>query len=135
MSSHREAQITGVLTALDQLRCPHRILAPQSPEAAGLVKWIETGFPFLYTQIDWSKVLYRRCLEWQTVDDLVAQGAVCVGEAGAGGTLGGGMQDNIYIPKASHEACGVTIDPFQARALKEAVLGRTISTAGFGPIA
>ena len=64
-----------------------------------------------------------------TVDELVRQGAVCVGEAGAGGTLGGGMQDNIYIPKAVKEAYGVEIDPFQARALKEAVLGRTISTS------
>jgi imidazolonepropionase-like amidohydrolase len=64
-----------------------------------------------------------------TVDELASQGAVCVGEAGAGGTLGGGMQDNIYIPRAVVEACGVQIDPFQARALKEAVLGRTISKA------
>jgi imidazolonepropionase-like amidohydrolase len=62
-----------------------------------------------------------------TVDELVRQGAVCVGEAGAGGTLGGGMQDNIYIPKAVRDTCGKEIDPFQARALKEAVLGRTIS--------
>ncbi len=62
-----------------------------------------------------------------TVDELAVQGAVCVGEAGAGGTLGGGMQDNIYIPKAIKGACGAEIDPFQARALKEAVLGRTIS--------
>lgn len=64
-----------------------------------------------------------------TVDDLVAQGAVCIGEIGAGGTLGGGMQDNIYIPAAVKERSGVQIDPFQARALKEAVLGRTISPA------
>jgi len=61
-----------------------------------------------------------------TVDELVAQGAWCVGEVGAGGTLGGGMQDNIYIPAAVKERSGVQIDPFQARALKEAVLGRTI---------
>ncbi len=61
-----------------------------------------------------------------TVDDLVAQGAVCIGEIGAGGTLGGGMQDNIYIPAAVEERSGVRVDPFQARALKEAVLGRAI---------
>ncbi len=64
-----------------------------------------------------------------TVDELVAQGASVIGEVGAGGTLGGGMQDNIYIPNAIRERCGAQIDPFQARALKEAVLGRTIDPA------
>jgi imidazolonepropionase-like amidohydrolase len=64
-----------------------------------------------------------------TVDELVGQGAVCIGEIGAGGTLGGGMQDNIYIPAAIKERSGVEIDPFQARALKEAVLGRKIDPA------
>ncbi|MGQ0570033.1 MAG: hypothetical protein ACT4P5_10975, partial [Armatimonadota bacterium] len=64
-----------------------------------------------------------------TVDELVSQGAVIIGEVGAGGTLGGGMQDNIYIPNAIKERSGVAIDPFQARAIKEAVLGRTIDPA------
>jgi len=64
-----------------------------------------------------------------TVDGLVGQGAAVIGEVGAGGTLGGGMQDNIYIPAAVKERCGAQIDPFQARALKEAVLGRTIDPA------
>ncbi|MDR7417735.1 MAG: amidohydrolase family protein [Armatimonadota bacterium] len=64
-----------------------------------------------------------------TVDELIEQGAVCIGEIGAGGTLGGGMQDNIYIPAAIAERSGVQVDPFQARALKEAVLGRTINPA------
>jgi imidazolonepropionase-like amidohydrolase len=39
------------------------------------------------------------------------------------------MQDNIYIPNAVKARSGVQIDPFQARALKEAVLGRTINPA------
>jgi len=64
-----------------------------------------------------------------TVDGLVGQGAAVIGEVGAGGTLGGGMQDNIYIPAAVKERSGAQIDPFQARALKEAVLGRTIDPA------
>jgi alpha-D-ribose 1-methylphosphonate 5-triphosphate diphosphatase PhnM len=64
-----------------------------------------------------------------TVDELVGQGAAVIGEVGAGGTLGGGMQDNIYIPNAVKARSGVQIDPFQARALKEAVLGRTINPA------
>jgi hypothetical protein len=64
-----------------------------------------------------------------TADELVAQGAVFIGEAGAGGTLGGGMQDNIYIPEAIKARYGVQIDPFQARAIKEAILGRRIDPA------
>lgn len=64
-----------------------------------------------------------------TMDQLVAQGAHVIGEIGAGGTLGGGMQDYAYIPKAIHAACGRTVDQFQARALKEAILGRTIDPA------
>jgi len=64
-----------------------------------------------------------------TVDELVAQGAAVVGEVGAGGTLGGGMQEYQYIPAAIAERCGVRIDAFQARALKESVLGRTIDPA------
>lgn len=61
-----------------------------------------------------------------TVDELVAQGAAVIGEVGAGGTLGGGMQEYMFIPNAIRERCSAQIDPFQARALKEAVLGRTI---------
>ncbi|MGH2376394.1 MAG: amidohydrolase family protein, partial [bacterium] len=64
-----------------------------------------------------------------TADELVAQGARVIGEVGAGGTLGGGQQEYLYIPKAVKERSGLQIDAFQARALKEAVLGRTIDPA------
>ena len=71
MRTHSEAQIPKVLTALDRLRCPHRILDPQAVEAVLSVEWIEAKFPFLYTQIDWSKVPSHSCVPWQAVDDLV----------------------------------------------------------------
>lgn len=64
-----------------------------------------------------------------TMAELLAQGARCIGEIGAGGTLGGGMQDYAYIPAAVLKAADVAIDAPQARALKEAVLGRTIDPA------
>ena len=64
-----------------------------------------------------------------TIAGLLAQGARCIGEIGAGGTLGGGMQDYAYIPAAVKERTGVTVSQGQARALKEAVLGRTIDPA------
>lgn len=61
-----------------------------------------------------------------TVEELVEQGAICVGEVGAGGTLGGGMQENVYIPDAFQRLTGLRMEPLQARALKDAVLGRRI---------
>lgn len=64
-----------------------------------------------------------------TMAELLAQGARCIGEIGAGGTLGGGMQDYAYLPAAVQKAAGVAIDAAQARALKEAVLGRAIDPA------
>lgn len=64
-----------------------------------------------------------------TMLELLAQGARCIGEIGAGGTLGGGMQDYAYIPAAVRARSGVEVDAGQARALKEAVLGRRIDPA------
>lgn len=64
-----------------------------------------------------------------TVADLLASGARVIGEIGAGGTLGGGMQDYQYLPDAIERACGVRVDKHHARAIKEAVLGRSIDPA------
>ncbi|MBM3451376.1 MAG: amidohydrolase family protein [Armatimonadetes bacterium] len=65
---------------------------------------------------------HRTC----TVDELVTKGAKVIGESGAGGTLGGGMQDNFYIPDAIEKLVGFRIHPLEARAIKEAVLGPKI---------
>ena len=64
-----------------------------------------------------------------SIAQLLAEGALCIGEIGAGGTLGGGMQDYAYIPTALHKRSGITVKTEAARALKEAVLGRTIDPA------
>ncbi len=64
-----------------------------------------------------------------TTDGLVSEGASVIGEVGAGGTLGGGQQEYLFIPNAIRERSGVQIDAFQARGMKEAVLGRTIDPA------
>lgn len=60
------------------------------------------------------------------VATLLTQGARVIGEIGAGGTLGGGMQDYQYVPDAIERACGVRPSTAHARAIKEAVLGRRI---------
>ncbi|MDY2983927.1 amidohydrolase family protein [Synergistes jonesii] len=61
-----------------------------------------------------------------TVEKMLADGAVCIGEVGGGHTLGGGGQDYLYIPRAVKEAKGKDIDYLQARAMKLSVLGRYI---------
>ena len=61
-----------------------------------------------------------------TVEKMLADGAVCIGEVGGGHTLGGGGQDYLYIPHAVKEAKGKDIDYLQARAMKLSVLGRYI---------
>ncbi len=61
-----------------------------------------------------------------TVEKMLKDGAVAIGEIGGGHVLGGGGQDYLYIPKAVKAKTGRTIDTFQARALKLAVLGHFI---------
>lgn len=61
-----------------------------------------------------------------TVERMLEEGAICIGEVGGGHTLGGGGQDYLYIPRAVKEATGREIDYLQARAMKLSVLGRFI---------
>ena len=61
-----------------------------------------------------------------TAEQMLEAGAVALGEFGAGHTLGGGGQDAYYIPRAFERATGVRVDVHQARAIKEAALGRHI---------
>lgn len=68
----------------------------------------------------------RPAHERPTVESMLSAGAVAIGELGAGHTLGGGGQDARYIPRAVAERTGVRIDSHQARALKEAALGRNL---------
>jgi hypothetical protein len=60
------------------------------------------------------------------VEGMVEAGAVALGEAGGGQTLGGGAQDYRFIPQAIERATGVSIHPAQARTLKELILGRKL---------
>lgn len=62
---------------------------------------------------------------------MVAAGATAIAEIGAGATLGGMGQDYLYIPRAIKQATGGSLEPLQARTLKEAVLGRYCDPAMF----
>ncbi|MDW7670777.1 MAG: amidohydrolase [Bacillota bacterium] len=66
-----------------------------------------------------------------TVQEMAEQNAVAVGESGGGHTLGGGGQDYLYIPQAILQKTNVTINTFQAKALKLAVLSRYMDFSGF----
>lgn len=66
-----------------------------------------------------------------TVEKMLDDGAVAIGELGGGQTLGGGGQDLVYIPAAIRKASGVHISIDQARRIKEAVLGRFIKADAF----
>ncbi|MCP9952583.1 amidohydrolase family protein [Actinomadura madurae] len=61
-----------------------------------------------------------------TAEKAVRDGAVALGEIGAGHTLGGGGASYMYIPQKVRELTGETITPAQANALKYTVLGRHI---------
>jgi imidazolonepropionase-like amidohydrolase len=70
-----------------------------------------------------------------TVERMLDDGAVAIGELGGGQTLGGGGQDLVYIPAAIHRASGVRITIGQARRIKEAVLGRFIDAGALNVVA
>jgi hypothetical protein len=66
-----------------------------------------------------------------TVERALEEGAVAIGELGAGHSLGGGGQDYLYIPDVIERATGIRLRPDQARQLKWAVLGRSLSRDAF----
>ena len=68
-----------------------------------------------------------------TIERMIEDGAVAIGELGGGQTLGGGGQDLIYIPAAIEKRTGVRVSAAQARRMKEAALGRFIDVEDFDP--
>ena len=70
-----------------------------------------------------------------TIEGMLDDGAVAIGELGGGQTLGGGGQDLLYIPAAIQKSSGIRVNIDQARRIKEAVLGRFIDIRAFDPAA
>jgi imidazolonepropionase-like amidohydrolase len=66
------------------------------------------------------------CETHLSVERMLDDGAVAIGELGGGQTLGGGGQDLVYLPAAIERRTGMRISQAQARRLKEAVLGRFV---------
>jgi hypothetical protein len=66
-----ETHIPGVLKALREQNLPHRVIAALSKESEYLTNWTEKAFPWECSQIDWTRVSSRRCVEWTSLEDLV----------------------------------------------------------------
>jgi imidazolonepropionase-like amidohydrolase len=69
------------------------------------------------------------------LEEQIRAGAVAIGEAGSGHTLGGGGSEYMYIPQRIKEETGVEITPAEARALKEAALGKELDPAAKDEVA
>jgi len=64
----------------------------------------------------------------------VEAGAVLLGEVGSGGTLAGGVQQYMYVPRAIKKRTGREVTTGQAAALIEAVLGRYGNTDAYDEV-
>ncbi len=72
----------------------------------------------------------------ETVEEIIEHFSdivIAIGEGGSGATLGGGVQDYKFIPEMVKREAGVIIDEYQARRLKEAVLGKRIASDFYDP--
>ena len=58
-----------------------------------------------------------------TADQMVADGAIMIGEVGSGATLGGGVAAYRYVPDAVLEATGIALDSATATFLIDALAG------------
>ncbi|GAA2856954.1 hypothetical protein [Microbacterium arabinogalactanolyticum] len=67
----------------------------------------------------------------QTIERMLADGAVAIGELAGGQTLGGGGQDLVFLPAAILRRTGVVVTQAQARGLKESVLGRFMDEGAY----
>ena len=76
------------------------------------------------------KVVHRQT----SAQEMIAAGAVAFGEIGSGATLGGGVQEYLYIPAAIKKKTGRELPERQARALKTAVLGRYMQPSAYDPV-
>jgi hypothetical protein len=74
---------------------------------------------------------FARWHRGQSVEQQLEAGAIAIAEVGGGMTLAGGGQEYHFIPRAVKEATGRTVDPGQARSLKEAVLGHFADPADY----
>jgi hypothetical protein len=69
--THPLVRIPHVMKALEDAHSHFRLIEAQSPEAEAIADWIESHFPIIGVQIDWSRVQSHECVEWSEIGDLV----------------------------------------------------------------
>ncbi|HBY62059.1 MAG TPA: hypothetical protein DEH78_19745, partial [Solibacterales bacterium] len=67
------AHIPGVLKALEGGQIPYRVIGAESEESAALTEWTERMFPFIHSQVDWSRIPSHQCVTWSGLEDLVLE--------------------------------------------------------------
>lgn len=68
-----------------------------------------------------------------TVDQMLDEGALAIGEVGGGQTMGGGGQELHYLPQAFERATGLPVSSAHARSIKNAALGPHLDRDTFQP--
>ncbi|HET8987819.1 MAG TPA: hypothetical protein VFN43_04835 [Humibacillus sp.] len=68
-----------------------------------------------------------------SVEQMLEDGAVAIGEVGGGQTMGGGGQELHYLPLAFARRTGKRISSTHARAVKDAALGRHLDSSSYEP--
>src|SRR3972149_4442891 len=127
------SQGTTTLLNLDGFAVPEKVTLAQKLTPIN-IKTGSTHYPKAYLaakKIDAQGLASQKELE---ISELILKHPgiiVAVGEAGSGATLGGGVQDYKYIPEMIKKETGAVISEAEARELKEAVLGREISSDHF----
>ena len=100
------------------------------------IKTAITHYPKAYLaarKIDASGLKGQREEKVEKIIEHFPNMVVAMGEGGSGATLGGGVQDYKFIPEMVKRETGVAIDEYQARRLKEAVLGKKITSNFYDP--
>ncbi len=127
----------GTTTILNLDGFAHPGLIPQAKHTCPInLKTATTHYPKAYLaarRIDASGLKDQREEKIEKIIESFPKIVVAIGEAGSGATLGGGVQDYKFIPEMVKKETGVLIDEYQARRLKEAILGKKIASDFYDP--
>lgn len=100
------------------------------------IKTATTHYPKAYLaarKIDASGLKNQREEKVDEIIEYFPDIVVALGEGGSGATFGGGVQDYQFIPEMVKRKIGVVIDEYQARRLKEAALGKRMTSNSYDP--
>ncbi len=129
------SQGTTTILSLDGFAHPRLVSQAKSIYPIN-IKAAITHYPKAYLAARKINASGLKDQEEQKVEEIIKHFpniVVAMGEGGSGATLGGGVQDYKFIPEMVERETGVAIDEYQARRLKEAVLGKKIASNFYDP--